>query len=112
MKSTRGRDEIITDDFFDGQLEVTFTQNQRPTKEHPNVSYQFSRHQRLQTGDSLSTTAAVGKTIIDENGLVTLKYNEAYFSGNKEVNDASFAQLRDGIHRRRFSNTSGVGQTT
>ena len=40
--------------------------------------------------DLVDNGVVVGKTIIDENGLVTLKYNEAYFSGNKEVNDASF----------------------
>ncbi len=85
-------DEITTDDPLYGQLEVTFTQNQRPTKEHPNVSYQFPSNIKItpQTMDLVDNGVVVGKTIIDENGLVTLKYNEAYFSGNKEVNDASF----------------------
>ena len=86
-----GGSEITSDQTLYGQTEITFTDENRPTLAHPNVSYTFPSNISInaQTMDLLDESGSiVGKTVIDENGVVTLKYYEDYLSS--EVQKAKF----------------------
>lgn len=91
LKDPLDDSEITSDQTLYGQAEITFTDEDRPTLAHPNVSYTFPSNISIsaQTMDLLDESGSiVGKTVIDENGVVTLKYDEGYL--NSEVQKAKF----------------------
>ena len=89
-----GENETVTSDqTIYGEISINFTDDERPTLEHPNVSYQLPSNIKVkpQTMDLTDNGRIVGTTTIDADGKVTIKYNEDYFDGGTQtVSEARF----------------------
>ena len=83
-------DTVTSDQTLYGQVSITFNDSNRPRLENPNVSYKLPSNIEVpaQEMDLVDGGRVVGKTFIDDQGNVTLKYNEDYLQTT--VTTASF----------------------